>query len=329
MAVSRMRVEFSLVRCAIVRVMPASRRVLVPTPGISILAIDPGKTTGIAIWDAWCRKLYVDHIDAGRGRKVRHRVQAGVIESASRRAAELALCETKEDINRVRTGNGLRKGKQGSNETISIVERGVVTILCDLVMALGPRTVVVMEDFVLGATGGGAYGGRDGLSPVRIAHRFDERAWDMGLFSGDAWRNWVGHGWAGADRRGWKVEQGIVPEYRKRLADVELWRLYGRGDAFDEGFEGGAVWNGAGAHMEWQMPSSRSFLKGGVAPMKDWLRKERVDERGSYTMWIQALPHGMDALMHACVFSRKISAEILEKPERLYIRSERKRNEGQ
>lgn len=284
--------------------------ILTPSPGISIIAIDPGKTTGIAIWDAWDKRLYVDHIDAGRGRKVRYRVHAGVIESPSRREAELALCDTEADRRRVRAGGGLRKGKQGNNEAISIVERGVTTVLCDLVMALGPRSFVVMEDFILGTTGGTAHGGRDGLSPVRIAHRFDERAWDLGLFSGDAWRNWQGHGWAGADVRGWRIRDGVVPSFARRLSAVEQWRVEGIGDERDPEFQG-SVWAGAGCRMEWQMPSARSFLRGGVSPMKEWLRERE--------MWMAGAIHGMDALMHLAVFARKLGAEVQAKPERIWF----------
>jgi hypothetical protein len=280
-------------------------KALVVSPGISILGIDAGGTTGFALWDAWDQKLYVDHIDAGRGRRVRHRVMAGIVESPHRRDVEKLLSlQSGGEVsgNRVKAGRGLGKGRKGDLETICLVEHGVVTLLVDIVMAMGPKSIVVLEDFVLGSTGGGTSGARAGLSSPRITHRFWDRAWERGLTSGDAWREYTGHGWGGADSRGWTVH-GEVPSFPDRLTAVERWRLEGRTE--DEG----VVWGGVGAKVVWQMPSERSFLSN-VKAMDQWLR-----DRG---MWIASRRHGMDALQHVVVMARKLGAEIQAEPERLW-----------
>lgn len=285
--------------------------VLVPSPGVSIIGIDAGTTTGIAIWDAWDKRLYVDHIDAGRGKKVRYRVHAGVVESSTRRDVELALARTAEQRARVNGGRGLGAGRPGVIEVQSMVERGVTTVLCDLIMAMGPKTIVVMEDFILGATGGGTSGKRDGLSSPRLTNRLDQRMWDIGLVSGDAWRVWQGHGWGGIDKRGWMVKDGVVPDLRLRLTAVERWRLEGVDDHIDTDMtHGGRVWAGPGVKVVWQMPAGRTFLTN-VAAMKQWLR--------DHDMWMASAEHGMDALMHVCVMARKVGAEIQAKPERLWF----------
>jgi hypothetical protein len=200
-------------------------------------------------------------------------------------------------------------GRVGDLETITEVERGVVTILCDLVMAMGPKTFIILEDFILGSTGNPS-GGRAGLSSPRITHKFDDRAWQEGLISGDAWRKWQGHGWAGADLRGWSVAAGEVPVFARRLAAVERWRLNGLYDHMSEDLPDSArAWNGTGAKLMWNMPAQRTFLKN-VAAMQQWMR--------DHDLWVTSLPHGMDALMHVCVLARKLGAEIQVKPERLW-----------
>jgi hypothetical protein len=282
---------------------------LVVSPGISIIGIDAGGTTGIAIWDAWDQKLYVDHIDAGRGRKVRYRVWPGVVESSSRRDVELLLAKDESERRRIRAGMGREQGRRGELEVITMVERGVVTVLEDLIRAMGPRTIVVLEDFVLGATGG-VSGARGGLSSPRITHKLDDRMWQQGLVSGDAWRIWQGHGWAGADLRGWVIRDGVVPPLRHRLTAVEEWRLQGKYNWDDPNLpEDAAAWQGVGCKVAWQMPSNRTFFKT-VKQMQDWLR--------THEMWVPSAPHAMDALMHVCVMARKLGAEVLAKPERFW-----------
>jgi len=244
---------------------------------------------------------------------VRYKVHGGWVESASRRAAEIDWVRRKEGeagVRRVRAGGGVFGGKQGYMEINSVIERGVVRVLCDLLLACGPRTLVVVEDFVLGTTGGGGPGGRgnrDGLSPVRIASRFDQVLWDEGFITGDAWRVWQGHPWTGADDRGWKVVDGLVPGFKKRLTAAERWRLGELGE-----FGGGdAVWGGMGVSVVWQMASARSWFPAGVRAMDDWLR-----ENG---MWKPGRRHGMDALEHLCVVARRMGAEVREKPESIWF----------
>lgn len=284
---------------------------LVVDPGVSILAVDAGGTTGIALWDAWDKKLYVDHIDAGRGRKVRHRVHAGIVQSPHRRDVERLLAkQTGVSDKRVMAGRGLGQGRIGDLESLCLVEHGVVTILVDIAMAMGPRSIIVLEDFVLGATGGGGSGARAGLSSPRITHKFWDRSWEKGVHSGDAWRNWQGHGWGGSDGRGWNV-QGEVPLFEQRLTAVERWRLEGRYDAFDPDLPDDAcVWGGIGAKVVWQMPAQRTFLKN-VKQMDDWMRE--------HGYWKPGLRHGMDALQHVLVLCRKLGAEIQAEPERLWF----------
>jgi hypothetical protein len=291
------------------KAVPQHRNVVVPSPGVSIIAVDAGGTTGIAIWDAWDKRLYVDHIDAGRGRKVRYRVMPGIVESPTRRDVDLALCKTEAEREYVRSGGGHGQGRMGELERIVMVEHGVVTILCDLVMALGPRCFVVLEDFVLGATGG-VSGARGGLSSPRICHRFADRAWERGLISGDAWRMWQGHGWAGADLRGWSVSGGEVPTFARRLAAVERWRLNGEMDHLSEDLPANArAWAGSGIKLMWNMPAQRTFVRD-VAGMKVWMQANGL--------WVPGLEHGMDALMHVCVLARKLGAEVQTSPERLW-----------
>ena len=288
----------------------ASNR-LVASPGVSMIAIDAGETTGIAIWDAWDKKLYVDHLDAGRGRKVRYRVHAGVVESSHRRDVEVALAQGDAALTRrVKAGRGLGQGRSGVLETQCMVERGVTTVLADLIMALGPRSFVILEDFILGATGGGTSGKRAGLSSPRITNRLDQVMWDRGIVSGDAWRVWQGHGWGGMDKRGWSIAGGEVPNVRLRLSAVERWRLEGEDDHIGTDMEhGGRAWGGAGVKVVWRMPSQRTFL-GTVAKMDDWLQR--------HGLWMPGMRHGMDALEHVAVYARELGAEIQEKPERLW-----------
>lgn len=283
--------------------------ILVDHPGISIVAVDPGGTTGIAIWDAWDQKLYVDQIDVSRGRRVRQRVWPGVIESARRRKNERGIAATWGIRDQqVQAGRGLKAGKAGERAVLDACEREVAHLLVDICAAAGPKTYVVMEDFILGAHQGGASGKREGLSPVRIAARFEHEADMLGLWTGDLWRQWTGHGWAGADLRGWRVEDGEVPGLRGRLRQWRAWR--DGGDPLNGDEREGVVWGGGGCRYVTQLGAERCYLKGGEAAMKEMIRG-----RG---MWMPGAPHGMDALMHMMAFGRKIGADIQADPERLW-----------
>jgi hypothetical protein len=260
----------------------------IDNPGLSVLAIDPGGTTGIAIWDAWTQKLYVDQVDAGRGRKARERVYPGVIESFERKKGQKAF------------------GKTNEMEVLSFVEAGVVTVLCDLVLAMGPLSVVICEDFVLRKDLPVRSGGREGLSPVRIGARLDERLRFLGLLNGDAWRRWSVFQSTGMDLRGVRVATGKVSgaalTFEARLRLAEKW---------DGGLSGDSVvWAGGGAKLIWRMPGARLWLAGGESAVVEWLKG-----RG---MWMPGAPHGMDALMHLVAFGRKMGVEYHSKPERLW-----------
>ncbi len=225
---------------------------------------------------------------------MRHRVHAGVVESPHRADVEKLLG--------LKGSNAAGSGRYGDLEVLTMLEHSVVTLLVDIVMAMGPRGFVVLEDFVLGTTGG-VSGARAGLSSPRITHRLVDRLWERGCVSGDAWREYTGHGWAGEDRRGWRVKDGVVPSFYDRLTAVERWRLEGVSD------EAATVWGGVGCKVVWRMPSQRSFLKN-VKQMDDWLRNQG--------MWMKNRRHGMDALQHACTWARELGAEIHAEPEPLW-----------
>ena len=261
-------------------------------PGMSIVAIDPGGTTGLAVWDPYGRKLYVDQIDAGRGRKARERIAAGFIESKRRRRA-------------------VEKVGKGVSEmaVLDYIERGVVDVLCWVILAAGPHGVVICEDFILnwGTVDRPARsGGREGLSPVRLRVRLRAKMESEGYLNGDAWRTWDGFGIHGADGRGIKLsKRGAELDYKQRLTDVEKWVIGGCIDLGD-----GAIWAGGGIKWIDRLPGTRHWLSGGERATVAWLR--------DHEMWMPGFPHGMDALMHLQAFARKLGVEIQQKPERLW-----------
>ena len=293
---------------------------------ISIIAVDPGGTTGVAVWDAWDQRLYVDQLDAGRGRKARLHVHSKV-ESQERRAAEMQYVLRQEGgeshaghsdspaARRVRAGRGIGQGLTGEREIIRVVESGMVAVLLDIVMACGPVGLFVYEDFVLGLANGGqgGSGGREGLSPVRITTRMDERFTVEGVWTGDAWRQWLGHWWKARDPRGWWTE-GEVPPLIDRIVEAERYRFEGNRD------EDAVMWRGDGWKAVAQMPSERFFIKGGKAASQHWLRGRE--------QWRASTPHGMDALLHLLKCARSIGVDIREKPIRIWHGSKRVNGKG-
>ena len=262
-------------------------------PGMSIVAIDPGGTTGVAVWDAYGKKLYVDQIDAGRGRRAREKIHHGFIESKRRRRA----------VEKV--------GKGASEmEVLDYIERGVVDVLCWVILAAGPHGVVICEDFILnwGTVDRPARSsGREGLSPVRIRVRLRAKMESEGYLNGDAWRTWDGFGIHGADGRGIKLsKRGAELTYLQRLSDVERWAINGQLDG-----EESVIWAGGGIKWINRLPGTRHWLSGGEKATIAWLR-----DNG---MWMPSTPHGMDALMHLQAFSRKLGSEIRQKPERIWV----------
>lgn len=269
-----------------------------PLAGVSILAIDPGGTTGVCVYDAWDQKTYVDQLDAGHGRKSKYKVHGGVVESGHR-----------EDVKKYLTSKyGVQTKPSGAEteaEIADVCERGVCNTLLNIAIALGPKSIIVIEDFVLGhGQDANLSAGRKTLAPVRIASRLEQVLWDNGVLNGDAWRIWQDHGWGGRDMRGWSIDEAKIPDFRNRLTKVEKWRLSSQEE------QEGIAWSGEGSRFFRQMPSVRCFVKGGIRNTEKWLRENNF--------WVKGLPHGMDALMHAMVVARKIGATVPELPERIF-----------
>lgn len=304
---------------------------LVERSGISILAIDPGGTTGVALYDCWDDRLYVDQLDAGRGRIAKAHIWPGVVESWVKRKVELQLeavdilGEAHGDISKgnarkalshVHAGSGRGKGRKGEQEVYYEVERGVVTLLENLALAMGPSGIVVVEDFILGWGDPGKAGssGREGLAPVRIANRLEDRFHQHGLWTGDAWRTWQGHAWRGQDARGWHVagKKAVeVPSLFDRIRSVMLWRERGVNVTWSgEGGESG-LWGGKGHKLIMNMPSQRFWLGGGMPAHRDWLKARE--------QYVAKMPHGMDALLHLHSVARRIGLDVRQKPNKIYV----------
>jgi hypothetical protein len=284
------------------------------------LAIDPGGTTGIALWDAWDQQLYLDQLDAGAGVVAQEWVWAGKVPSWARRKAEVKL-EIEDimagldgSVSKVNAGRGRRKGIAGERAVIHDLERGVTNLIELLMLAMGPHGFVVVEDFILGWGDPKAVGGsnREGLSPVRIGARLDDRMEMHGLKNGDAWRTWPGHNWRGVDDRGWTVGGAGVPVLYDRIRAAMHWSMTGRViplPGVDSSATDG-VWGGKGHKMVWQMPNERLWLPKGKPACV-----ERLKDCGLY---IASRPHAMDALMHMVVLCRKIGVEIKGEPKRVW-----------
>jgi hypothetical protein len=285
-----------------------------PVGGFSLVGIDPGKTTGLAIWDAWDGKWYIDQLDAGRGRKVRLKVHGGFIESR-------AIIDGANDLG-LRLASGIQVVRGGGKRTkIAIdtyVERVVVQTLLDVLLAVGPRTIVVVEDFILGEAGGAGLSaaeiGRDGLSPVRLNSRLQAMMEHLGYFNGDAWRVWQGGWWTGGDGRGVQVMntdpvtgKGLrgVPDFRRRLTRVEQHRV---GDVTVMRGHG-AVWGGVGNQLVMRYPHQRLWM--GNA-------KEQEAQMREDGWWLGGAPHAMVAMQHAHAVGRGMGIDIQALPERIW-----------
>lgn len=265
---------------------------LIDNPGISIIGIDPGSTTGVAVWDAYDGRVYVDQIDAGRGRWYKQRIHgiAGHESPVRERAVKR------------RVG-----GRSNELKVLDVIESGTAALLMDMILAAGPRTVVVIEDFILGYGGGDAVRSSDraGLSPVRIRQRLRQKCEDGGVLNGDAWRQWGGMFLIGVDERGLHVEGSGVPDYRQRLTAAEQWRFGGV-----ESFAG--RWAGGGVKWVDRLPGTRFYVGGD--------RGLSVAEVKRLDLWKAGLPHAMDALLHLLSWGVKagINVGILGRPERIW-----------
>ena len=301
---------------------------LVERSGMSILAIDPGGTTGVALYDCWDDKLYVDQLDAGRGRIAKAHIWPGVVESWVKRKVEkhleavdvlgpaygdLSRGEAKKATSRVNAGLGRGKGRKGEQEVYYEVERGVVTLLENLALAMGPSGIVVVEDFILGWGDPSkvSSSAREGLAPVRIANRLEDRFHQHGLWNGDAWRVWQGHAWRGKDSRGWSVGNGEVPALYDRIRSVMLWREKGVNVSWSKDDPTEGLWGGGGHKLIMNLPSQRYWLGGGLPKHRDWLK--------SRNQYMAKYPHGMDALLHLHSVARRIGLDIRHEPNKIYV----------
>lgn len=317
-------------------------RVVLPVGGMSVLAIDPGKTTGVALWDAWDQCWYVDQLDVKRARLTRLKVQSGVIDGSVVVGAE--------DQNEFRNATGVEwkasSRRQKDLALDDILERMTTQNICDLIMAAGPRCIVVVEDFLIGTGAGdgmrGIEFGRDGLSPVRMIARIRAMVEYVGLLNGDAWRNFDCGWWTGGDNRGVSVVNNDpvgggrlagVPRFTSRLTRVERWRL---GEVVSKrGYE--AVWAGRGVQMIMRTPAQRVWMPGGLSAQKDYMRSVPIPtgsvgwngmnnddlEDGDFRKrkhgwWVPGLPHAMDAMMHAYAVGREVGLTDQSPPVRIW-----------
>lgn len=289
----------------------------IDNPGMSIIAFDPGGTTGVAVWDAFEQQLFIDQIDAGRGRKVRLHVWPKKVESPRRERTKRAITGAGGDA-------GPGRGVENEMEILDQTEAGVAQVMIDLTLACGPRTIIVVEDFILGHGGATVIrsGAREGVSPIRIRTRFRQKCEDMGILNGDAWRNWDGFGATGSDARGIKVVRSATQlpmNYLERLTDAERYRL---GDpAEDVGTAERGLWAGTGAKWVNQMPGSRFLFprpgKGEAEKaMREWLKEEPRNQ------WMASAPHGMDALMHLHVMARRLGSNVHGRGNRIWVGGE-------
>jgi len=293
--------------------------VLVENPGLSIVAFDPGGTTGVAVYDACTGRVFCDQIDAGLGVISKGKVHSGFTESRER-----------EETVRVLYGRGWwdkrGHGAAGEAAVVAETEDRATQVMVDVCTATGPNTVIIMEDFILGwgDAGRAKSSGREGLSPVRLGARFHCMAAAAGLFNGDAWREWEGFGATGEDGRGLHVKwkYGMPLTWKQRYMDVQRWRLgietpmfYKPGEApgpHEHRFvDDRGIWSGGGARLLWKMPGSRMFVGGSETKTKEWL-KDR-------DLYMPGRPHGVDAMMHLMAFARKAGMGIHGGMDKIWI----------
>jgi hypothetical protein len=308
------------------------------SPGVSFVAFDPGGTTGVAVYDAYTGELYVDQIDAGRGRKVRLNVWPNKIESKTKNRVKRELVKEGREV--------VGGGAESISELNHRIEAGVAQVMLDIVMAAGPRTIVVIEDFIVGHGNpeNVKSSGRDALSPVRLLTRFRQKCEDAGVLNGDAWRDWDGFGIKGEDGRGIKVVRsslGKPMDFQQRLSDVERWRLGELTQDWSEEERG--LWAGGGVRWVQKLPSQRYWLPGGNVAGRErggrgtagWdgsgvnrngnaaVHKEWLKQRGQ---WRATCPHAMDALLHMHAVARTIGCEIPGDPRRIWVSGETHKN---
>jgi len=187
--------------------------------------------------------------------------------------------------------------------------------LCDMLLALGPKGVLLIEDFVLGwgDASKAASSGREGLSPVRIANRLHDRIASNGYLDGHAWNGWEGFG------NYWKPE-GVKTEYIERVKSAMTHRMNSNigvaGDRLRVG-DPESMLDVAGGNYGWKvllkMPGTRfNGLKDCEVAMKERLR--------SLGLWMpgKTKSHAMDALMHMLTFCSAFGMGNPVRPEGLF-----------
>lgn len=241
-------------------------------PGVSVLGVDPGGTTGWAAYDGWTGRLFYDQW----------------------------IGKEPQDTN-------LTYKKVPTKVRYSeMIDREIMVSrrLLELVWCLGPRTVIAWEDFVLGHNDGGkgGYGGREGLSPVRIYVSFMTLADEYGLWDGEMWLQRPA-GIGGIDPRGFVVDD-VGADYWGGGQGLDWrWRVRGRMPA--QGVAGLGRSSVVPA-IEMQMPSCKAVA---------------TDERlKAWGLWVPSgagsHAHACDGMRHLVYRARELGLRIKAEPER-------------
>lgn len=255
---------------------------LIRCPELSFLVVDPGGTTGFVAYDGWRDELWGDQ-------------WIGV--------------ENDLVTNQKRPGPRRSRGFKAKMPFDMLLERERMVTFRMLTMlhALGPHTLVVYEDFVLGLSsdrggdgmGFGASGGREGVSPIRLISMWSILSEWAGAWNGDLWRRWP-TGLGGIDPRGASVDKFGASYWSMPLLDRMCEPLAESGVGADR-----LTWGHGGAEMFFQMPGERKVIT-----------DERLHLWGA---WSPGKAHLNDAMRHAIVRWRKmgIGGKIVRKPDLL------------
>jgi hypothetical protein len=245
-----------------------SERTILPLPGVSVLAVDPGSCTGWALYDQTNPdrpRLFYDQW--------------------------FGISGPDSNLSRFKTVHMAKLPR----ERMYAYEREIARKLCDLVWMVGPRCVVVFEDFILGQSdeGRGGHGGRAGLSPVRVTTAFEMLWEERGLGDGTAWKVW-NCGLLGLDPRGLHVDTHAAVTWWSGDT-AERMRL----NRFKQGSYGG--------HGATFAPLQTASIKASI-PCKD----ESLKAAG---MWVPGRQHARDAMRHMRYYARGNGLQISLKPE--------------
>lgn len=264
--------------------------------GISIVALDPGVTTGLAVWDGMQQKLWWDQ------------VPINLVTRGTRWA-------------RGRQGNGKPSAKNRDHKWTMDQEMGFGMHIAEVCTALGPLGVLVIEDFILG-WGHGERGvvssKREGLSPVRVTQSVLSVCALQGIFNGDAWRRFRELDMGGQDKRGvivgkqWqgfgtKAERrlGLGRELGERVLAVRRWQDEQGGEV--QTSEAGVLWNDGGWVYEISPVSNNGKAANGR-------RQEQMKRAG---LWVAGKPHACDALSHLWFVAQRLGIQLPSRHESL------------